>query len=86
MRFFSGRARFGPALPNAGKRRKPAPSAMADRISEPPGVVPTRTLYVRPAAGVCASLAAFHWSRAVVPETTTARPAGAVGGVLGVRA
>ena len=55
---------------------------MAQNTSSPPGVVPTRTLYERPAAGVSASPAAVQLKVAVSPLASVARPVGADGGVL----
>ena len=76
----------GGAAPRAGTRFKPvATSAMPEKMSFPPDVVPTRRLYERPLEGVSASVAESQekvTSYGPAPATAAARPEGAAGGVL----
>ena len=62
----------------------PGPTPMTpDNSSLPPGVLPTRTLYVSWLCGVCASDAAFHVSVMVESDgLPTAFTLGVVGVVL----
>src|SRR6185295_17349752 len=77
--------RFWPTFPESASRRLPALEECGVTTSEPPGVVPTRRLYVSPAVGVLESVAALHENVALLPATFTARFDGAVGGVLETR-
>src|SRR5262245_56641484 len=73
--------------PRAAMRRRPVEeSAMVEKASEPPGVVPTRRLYDSPALGVSSPVGPVQLSVTVADTTVEDSPVGAAGGVFAAAA